>query len=147
MLVFKIPDVTKAAFSTILEVRIDDINYGNHLGHDSIVSLLHEARVRFLKEIGYTELNIEGLGILVTNLVVNYLNEAFYSDKITINIEIGDVTRTSLQLIYQAMIQEKNKEIAKALTTITFYNYQKSKVAKIPQQFFSSIGLCNRFCP
>jgi acyl-CoA thioester hydrolase len=139
---FKIPSITKIIFHTILEVRISDINYGNHLGHDSFISLLHEARVRFLKELGYTdELNINGLGMLITNLVVNYVNEAFYPDKITINIEIGDVTRTSLQLIYQAVILENNQEIAKALTTMTFYDYQKSKVAKIPQQFLTSIGL------
>lgn len=141
MLTFKIPDVAKSIFSATLEVRIDDINYGNHLGHDSFISLLHEARVRFLKEMGYTELNVAGTGILVTNLVVNYLNEAFYSDTITIDIGIGDITRTRLQLIYQAMLQEQNKIIAKALTTITFFDYQKSKVAKIPQQFLSSIGL------
>ncbi len=57
MLVTKVPAITQCLFSATLEVRISDINYGNHLGHDSLVSLLHEARVRFLRHLGYTELN------------------------------------------------------------------------------------------
>ena len=49
---FKIPSIQKIAFTTTLDVRISDINYGNHLGHDSLISLLHEARMRFLKQTG-----------------------------------------------------------------------------------------------
>ena len=138
---FKIPNLKKVIFHTILEVRIDNINYGNHLGHDSLVSLLHEARVRFLRELGYSELDICGSGILINNLVVNYINEAFYSDKLIINIEIGDITRTSMQLIYQAINQKTEQEIARALTTMIFYDYQKSRVVKIPQSFLSSLAL------
>lgn len=137
---YKVPSVTKAVFNTILEVRISEINYGNHLGHDSLVSLFHEARMRFLRKFGYeNELNIDGVGMLITNLIVNYVNESFYSDKLIIKIEVGEMTRTSLQLIYQAIVEESNKEIARALTTMTFYNYQKAKVAKIPQQFLSLV--------
>lgn len=127
-------------FSTLLEVRIYDINYGNHLGHDSLISLLHEARLRFLKELGYTELDIHGLGTIITNLVVNYVHEAFYSDKIIINIEIINTSGTSLQILYQAKAAETNKEIAKALTTLSFFDYQKRKVAKIPQEFLLAIN-------
>jgi 4-hydroxybenzoyl-CoA thioesterase len=107
------------------------------------VSFFHEARVRFLKKFGYTELNVEGVGMLVTNLLVNYLTESFYADNITLNIAIGENTRTSLQLIYQAIIQGSDREIARAVTTMTFYDYQKKKVAKIPQNFLSIIGLNN----
>jgi YbgC/YbaW family acyl-CoA thioester hydrolase len=143
---FKVPAITKSIFNTMLEVRISDINYGNHLGHDAIVSLFHEARMRFLRKFGYeNESNIGGVGVLITNLIVNYINESFYSDKLTIHLEIGEMTRTSLQLLYQAVVVENNKEIARALTTMTFYDYQKSKVTKIPQQFLSSMELMDLY--
>ncbi|MDI9819123.1 MULTISPECIES: thioesterase family protein [unclassified Legionella] len=140
---FKIPSIKKSIFSTAIDVRINDINYGNHLGHDSLISFFHEARVRFLRKNGYTELDIDGLGILVTNLVVNYINEAFYSDNIMIDLGIGEIKRTSVDLIYQAKIQETKKVIASALTTITFYDYKKSKVARVPEKFLASIGINN----
>src|SRR3990167_7302146 len=87
---FKIPSIQKIAFTTTLDVRISDINYGNHLGHDSLISLLHEARMRFLKQCNYSELNIENLGSLVTHLSVDYLNQAFYAIKMIIHIGICD---------------------------------------------------------
>lgn len=36
-------------FGTELAVQASDINYGGHLGHDAAVSLLHEARRRWLR--------------------------------------------------------------------------------------------------
>lgn len=140
---FKVPTIKKVIFTTVLDVRIYDINYGNHLGHDSLISLLHEARMRLLKKYGYTELNIQGLGILVTNLVINYLGEAFHSDKLVINIGIHDISRTSVDLTYQIQLENQNKEVAKALTTITFYDYQKQKVAKIPSEFLTILEIEN----
>lgn len=139
MSIFKVPAITEIIFSTLLEVRIYDVNYGNHLGHDSLISLLHEARIKFLKKYGHSELNINGLGILITNLAVNYVGEAFYADKLTINIGLGEIGRTSIDLIYQAIDNDRNKEIAKAITTVTFYDYQKQKIAKIPQEFLSQL--------
>jgi len=38
------------SFSTELDVRIQHINRGNHLGNDSLITFLNEARVRFLPE-------------------------------------------------------------------------------------------------
>jgi len=43
------------AWSTDLTVRIQDINYGNHVGNDAFVSLLHEARIRYFNQLGYSE--------------------------------------------------------------------------------------------
>ena len=139
MLTFKIPPPEKIIFNTALEVRIYDINYGNHLGHDSLVSMLHEARVRFLRHLGYSELNIDGLGLLVTNLVVNYVGEAFLSDVISINIEITNTTKTTIEIVYQAVDSKTKKEIARGLTTMVFFDYQKRKVARIPQKFLSEV--------
>jgi len=143
MINYKIQEIEKIIFSTELIVRVGDINYGNHLGHDSLISLLHEARVRFLKEHGHTELNIDGLAILVKNLAVNYMQEAFYGNRLVINIGIGEIHRTSIQLIYKVTCLESNKDTARAITTITFYDYQKRRVSKVPQSFLESIKVNN----
>ena len=37
-------------YRTNLQVRVDDINYGGHLGNDSVLTLCHEARIRFFRE-------------------------------------------------------------------------------------------------
>ena len=47
-------------FRQLLAVRITDLNYGNHVGNDKVLTFLHEARVRFLNSFGYSEFNLEG---------------------------------------------------------------------------------------
>lgn len=136
----KIASIDKTIFNTIIDVRIYDINYGNHLGHDSLISFFHEARVRLFKKAGFTELNIQGLSILVKSLAVDYINEAFHADKLMIHIGIGAISKTSIELLYQATNCDTNKAIAKAVTQIVFYDLNKSKVAKIPQDFLSHLA-------
>lgn len=36
-------------FSATIPVRITDLNYGGHVGNDTILSIIHEARVQYLK--------------------------------------------------------------------------------------------------
>jgi len=33
-------------------VQLTDTNYGNHVGHDTVMGLLHEARVQWLMSVG-----------------------------------------------------------------------------------------------
>ncbi len=122
----------------VIPVRITDINYGNHLGNDSLVSIIHEARVQWLHQLGYTELNIENLGIIMSDLAVEYKNEAFYGDELSVAISIGDISPVSFELYYHLFNQHK-KEIAKAKTGMVCYDYTANKVAAIPFKFRSII--------
>ena len=56
-----LPD--KYIFQTEIPVRITDINYRGHLGNDSLLSIFHEARIRLLKHLGYSESDIDGVGM------------------------------------------------------------------------------------
>lgn len=122
----------------IIPVRITDINYGNHLGNDALVSMLHEARVQWLSKIGYTELNIESTGLIMSDLAVEYKNEAFYGDELNIAIAIGEIGGVSFELYYHISNQH-HKEIAKAKTGMVCYDYTAKKVAAIPARFLAFI--------
>ena len=56
-----------------------------------------------------------------------------------IHIGICDIKRTHFGMLYHVLDNETNQDIAKALTTITFFDRQKEKVAKIPQKFLESL--------
>ena len=50
----------KFLFTTEITVRASDLNYGNHVGHDTILTLMQEARVKFYNTLGYkNELNLK----------------------------------------------------------------------------------------
>ncbi len=99
--VINFPDVTH--FSTELSVRIGDINQGNHLGHDRMITLVHEARIQFFRALGYDELDIDGVGTLVADLAISYQNEAFYGDCLRFDISVQDISRKSCQFIYRVV--------------------------------------------
>ena len=123
-------------FETTMTVRVSDINYGNHLGNDRMVSMLHEARLRFLLEHGFSELNVGGIGILVSDLVVNFTAEAFVAEKLTFRVGLTDFNKYGCDFIYQVVNHDQDKVIAKAKTGIVFFDYDERKISRIPQVFF-----------
>jgi len=134
----KIDIPAKSIAEIKLPVRITDINYGNHLGNDALVSILHEARVHWLAQLGYTELNVENTGLIMSDLGIEYKNESFYGDQLTITIAIGDISSVSFELYYH-VINQHNKEIAKAKTGMVCYDYERKKVAPVPSKFLAII--------
>lgn len=131
----KIPLLSKWLFSTVLSVRINDINYGAHLSNDAVLRLLHEARLRFLHSFGYSEMDIEGVGIIMSDCAITYQKEAFWGDKLQIRIGVDAIERTSCDLYYQIVFAETEQEVARAKTQVVFFNYTKRKIALMPQEF------------
>ncbi len=123
----------KIIASVIIPVRITDINYGNHAGNDALVGIIHEARVQWLSQLGYTELNIEGTGLIMSDLAVEYKNESFYGDQLKVTMYIGELTAVSFELFY-AIVNQGNKLIAKAKTGMVCFNYVNKKVVIVPEK-------------
>jgi len=129
-----IPENTLGSFR--VPVRITDINYGNHMGNDAFVSIIHEARMQWLKQYDYTELKIEGIGLIMSDLLVEFKNESFYGDVVEIKLSVGEISRAGFDLYYQlfAIRNEEPVLLANAKTGMICYNYPAKKVAMIPLQ-------------
>ncbi len=120
-------------FIAAVPVRITDINYGNHLGNDAFVSIIHEARMQWLHQYGYTELNIEGTGLILADLAVEFKNESYYGDIIEISIAVGEISRVSFELFYQLEAKRNDKAVLLALakTGMVCYDYKVKKITAI----------------
>jgi acyl-CoA thioester hydrolase len=125
----------KFDFSTEIPVRISDINYGGHLGHDSVLSLTHEARVRLLRKYGFTEMDIDGSGLIISDVAIVYKSEAFYGETLKIEIAICEFSKYGCDFIYKITEKETGREIARAKTGIVFFDYENRKVAPVPEKF------------
>ena len=77
-------------YQTQLTVRVTDINGANHLGNDSMISMISEARARFLFEFGITEAASEGTGIIVTDLATTYKAEAHARDQLLFEVGVSE---------------------------------------------------------
>ena len=124
-----------------IPVRITDVNYGNHVGNDAVVGILHEARVNWLKTMGYSELNIEGNSIIMSDLAVCYINESFYGDTLNVKLAVGEFSSAGFELFYSITTSRNDKEIliAKAKTGIVFFNYETRKITGVPEKFKSKM--------
>ncbi len=122
-------------FKTEIPIRITDINYGGHLGNDSLLSIVHEARVKFLNYLNYSESNVEGVGIIMIDAGIQYKSEGFYGDVLLIEITVTEFTGVGCDFIYRITNKESKKEIAIAKTGIVFFDYQKRKTAAVPSAF------------
>jgi acyl-CoA thioester hydrolase len=126
-------------FTTTIPVRITDLNYGKHVGNDTILSMIHEARVQYLKQFGYEELNLAGAGLIMSDVAIEFKNELFYGDVVTASVATGDFTKISFDMYYK--LQKGSGEVvAIAKTGMVCYNYDKKKVTAIPAEVISKLA-------
>jgi acyl-CoA thioester hydrolase len=128
-------------FTTFIPVRISDINYGGHVGNDSILSIIHEARLNYLKQWNYDEMNAGGHGLIMADSAIQYKGEAFYGDEIRVDICVGDVSSISFDLFYKMTTQRNNTEIVIAFvkTGMICFDYSQRKITQMTDEFHQKI--------
>ena len=128
------------SFSTSIPVRITDINYGGHAGNDTILSLIHEARVQFLKTYGYTEVEFEGVGMIMSDAGIEFKNELFYGDLVIVSVTATDFSKVSFDIYYKlekvlGQAQDDKKIlVAIAKTGMVCYDYKNKKIVAVPEE-------------
>lgn len=121
-------------FTTEIPVRASDLNYGNHLGHDSVLTIVQEARILFYRHLGFqNELSFEGpVGQVIADAAVVYRSESFLGDILVCSIAATDFTRYGFDLLYLIINKATDKEVARAKTRIVCFDYEQRKKAVMP---------------
>ena len=122
-------------FETRLEARVGDINYGNHVGNDAMLTLLHEARLRFLAARGFSETDAGGCGLTLVEALVQYRAQAFRGDALRIGVALTELDRAGFVLLYRVRRESDGAEIARARTALAFFDYARNRLCRAPQAF------------
>ncbi len=122
----------------IIKPRITDINYGGHLGHIELVNLLHEVRAQFLKTHGLTELEVNGHVLMMRQLKIDYINQAYWDNelKVHLSVESAGAKLMFKYTIHNLSLNNLNSE-AEALMVLVNKNTQKPVK---PNSFFEKIN-------
>ena len=123
------------SFITHIPIRITDLNYGGHVGNDNILSLLHEARVQYLRSLGYEEMNVEGAGLIMSDVAIEFKSELFYGDVIRASVSAGEISKIGFELFHklEKETEGKNIVVVTAKTAMVCYDYEKKKITALPQ--------------
>jgi acyl-CoA thioester hydrolase len=123
-------------FNTVIPVRITDINYGGHVGNDTVLSLIHEARMQFLSHYSCTEMDFGGTALIMSDVAIEFKNELFYGDMVKISIAIAEISKVAFALYYKLEKETTGRLVlaAAARTGMVCYNYELKKIAQFPEK-------------
>jgi acyl-CoA thioester hydrolase len=124
------------SFTTVIPVRITDLNYGGHVGNDSILSLIHEVRVQFLRHHDYTELDLAGVGLIMADVTIEFRSEVFYGDMLEASVAAAEFSRVGFDLYYKLAKKTGDKwvSVSFARTAMICYDYKLKKIVSVPKE-------------
>lgn len=130
----------KFSFHTEIQIYFTHINVAGHLDNSALIALLSEARSRYFQSLGYQELDVEGVGIVVTDAALQYKSEAFHGETLVFAIAPDDFNKYGCDLMWQATEKTTSREVARGKTGMIFFDYTTRKPALIPEAFMARIG-------
>ena len=131
---FPLPD--RFSFSTELQIYISHVNQGGHLDNAQLLSLVSEARLRFFHHLGYREGHIEGLAIVVGDIVAQYKSEGFHGETMCVQMVPADFNRYGFDLVFRMTEQRSGREVARGKVGVVFVQRGARKaVAPLPEAF------------
>ena len=132
-------------FQTKLAVRITDLNYGGHVGNDALLGLIHETRMQFLQHAGYSEMNIAGASLIMSDVAIEFKQEMFYGDVLLASVVANDFSRVGFDICYrfEKLTDTGTVLVALAKTGMVCFDYTAKKVVAVPDGVAAQLGLYN----
>lgn len=127
------------AFSTRLTVTIGDVNYGGHVGNEVFLLFFQEARLRFLAQWGWSEKDIGGAALIMTEASVKYLAQLGHGDELDVRVSVAELKGLRFTLAYEVLKTDGTKA-ATGTTKLCAFDYTTGKVARLPDAFAGKLG-------
>jgi acyl-CoA thioesterase FadM len=115
-----------------MQIYISHVNQGGHLDNAQLLTLVSEARVRFFQWLGYRESNVEGLAIVVGDIVAQYKSEGFHGESMRVEKAPSDPNKYGFDLIFRMTEKVTGREVARGKVGVVFVDKEARKVAAIP---------------
>ena len=129
------------AFTTELQIYVGHINISGHLDNAQLLTLVSEVRERFFNALGYTQAQVEGVGIVVADAAVQYRSEAFHGETLLFDMDAQDFSRHGCDLVYRVREKTSGRAVALGKTGIVFFDYETRQVAPVPPAFHAKFAV------
>ncbi|MBV8619760.1 MAG: thioesterase family protein, partial [Curvibacter sp.] len=122
-------------FTTEIQIYISHVNQGGHLDNAQLLTLVSEARVRFFHALGYREAGVEGLSIVVGDIVAQYKSEGFHGETMRVEMVPEDFNRYGFDLVFRMTEKSSAREVARGKIGVVFVGREDKKVRPVPEAF------------
>ena len=102
--------------------------------------MVHEARDRWLRSLGFTELDVDGASIIMNDAAVMYRSAAYPGEILRIDVAVGDMHRKGCDVLYRITCTADNREVVRAKTGIVFYDFEEKRMMTVPPAFSAAIS-------
>lgn len=119
-------------------VRVADVNYGGHVSNAAVLSFFQDARIAYLKQFGYSELDIGGCGMILPEAHVRYLAEMFLGDELRIGVRVSELRNSAFVMEYA--IERDGTMTARGTTNLVAFDYQARKPRRLPGPFRDAVA-------
>ncbi len=92
--------------------------------------------MQYLHDLGYTEMDLAGTGMIMTDVAIEFKSELFYGDTVTASVVAGDISKIGFDLYYklEKMENSMQKIVALAKTGMICFDYEKKKIVPLPEE-------------
>ena len=126
-------------FKTQIRTQIGDVNYGGHMGNDAYLKLAHEARIQFLESNNWSEIDVDGHGLIMSDAAIQFMGEVFRGDELMVEIAVDEVSKRGFDLYYTFTRIGDNKLIAKIKTGMLLFDYSTKRLATASEQTINKL--------
>ncbi|MFY0643586.1 MAG: thioesterase family protein [Bacteroidia bacterium] len=125
-------------FTFEISVRVNDLNYGNHLANQNFLAFAQEARMAYYAKYELSELDFGGVSLIQADAAIVFKGEGFYNDRIQIELSAVQNGNSSFNIFYRFSNLDSKKELAHVRTAMVCYDYKLKKPVGIPQSVINS---------
>jgi len=135
----KLKEYSNYTFTYNTGIGINELNYRGIPGASELTDIVNDARIHLLSQLGMDELNPGNgkSGIVVKDIVINFLSEASWGDKITVCSAIDCIYKNRFRIFHR--ISSEQKKIALVETGIVSVNRIEKRKIPVPQEFILSL--------
>lgn len=127
-------------FETRLPIRAQHVNRAGHVDNAQMVVLISNAREAFFVGLGYTHIEVEGVGTVITDAAFQYISEAFEGETLVFRFAVNDFNKYGGDIVCQVSEHDSGREVARAKLGFVFFDYTTRKVAPIPPRFLERLA-------
>lgn len=137
----KIQKQKKYPLKQELTIRVSDLNYGAHLAYDRVLTLAHQARIELFATWNVTEIDLgdQKTGLVVGDVLVNYLGEGFINDKLCIETAVVEIGSIAFRFNHRFTNADTGKEIAMVEIGFVGFDYNRRMPGRLPEGFIDTL--------